>query len=268
MISLDRLGCRAYGAQALKRRSVKIHRSQPTCRQHQRTEVQPEVHRNALDSKVLQKTPVLAMAQAQTCHRSRKCTKVASEPNAGSGSRRARSSSIPARPYICRFSILSRLSCPSTGPLLHGSLTAASTALRSCFKVRTKRTSEWIPVLRACSIQRCRVVTLPPRRIARKPKTSLRMTAKPGHCRLRGLTICACRLVTRRAPWLTAPPPPAATAALIPSRLLPQVAARRGMRRLPFGALLFAGAPAKGILLAPGSNRPSPPSTSPLPPFP
>jgi hypothetical protein len=28
----------------------------------------------------LQKTPVLAMAQAQTCHRSRKCTKVASEP--------------------------------------------------------------------------------------------------------------------------------------------------------------------------------------------
>ena len=66
---------------------------------------------------------------------------------------------MPARPYICRFSILSRLSCPSTGPLLHGSLTAASTALR-CFKVRTKRTSEWIPVLRACSIQRCRVVRL------------------------------------------------------------------------------------------------------------
>ena len=45
------------------------------------TEVQPEDHRNALDRKVLQKTPVLAMAQAQTCHRSRKCTKVASEPN-------------------------------------------------------------------------------------------------------------------------------------------------------------------------------------------
>jgi len=44
------------------------------------TEMQPEDHRNALDTKVLQKTPVLAMAQAQTCHRSRKCTKVASEP--------------------------------------------------------------------------------------------------------------------------------------------------------------------------------------------
>src|SRR5271166_38469 len=44
------------------------------------TEVQPEDHRNTLDRKVLQKTPVLAMAQAQTCRRSRKCTKVASEP--------------------------------------------------------------------------------------------------------------------------------------------------------------------------------------------
>jgi hypothetical protein len=53
--------------------------------------------------------------------------------NAGSGSKRARSSSIPARPYVCRFSILRRLSCPSTGPLLRGSLTADSTALRSCF---------------------------------------------------------------------------------------------------------------------------------------
>jgi hypothetical protein len=36
MISLDRLVCPAYGRQALKRRSVKIHRSQPACRQHQR----------------------------------------------------------------------------------------------------------------------------------------------------------------------------------------------------------------------------------------
>jgi hypothetical protein len=92
---------------------------------------------------------------------------------AGSGSRRARSSSIPARPYICRFSILSRFMCPSTGPLLHGSLTADSAALRACFKVRTKRTNEWIPVLRASSIQRWRVVTLPPRRIARKTKNQL-----------------------------------------------------------------------------------------------
>jgi hypothetical protein len=38
--------------------------------------VQSEDHRNALDRKVLQKTPMLAMAQAQTCRRSRKCTKL------------------------------------------------------------------------------------------------------------------------------------------------------------------------------------------------
>ena len=82
--------------------------------------------------------------------------------NVGSGSRRARSSSIPARPYICRFSILSRLSCPSTGPLLHGLLTAASTALRSCFKVRTMRTSEWIPVMPEHQEQQATVAHLVP----------------------------------------------------------------------------------------------------------
>jgi hypothetical protein len=38
----------------------------------------------------------------------------------GSGSSRARSSSMPLRPYIWRFSILRRLICPSTGPLLQG----------------------------------------------------------------------------------------------------------------------------------------------------
>ena len=36
MISLDCLVCRAYGAQALNRRLLKIHRSQSACRQHQR----------------------------------------------------------------------------------------------------------------------------------------------------------------------------------------------------------------------------------------
>src|SRR5260370_16337855 len=80
MISLDRLVCRAYAAQALKRRSVKIPRSQPACRQHQRPRVQLEDCWNAFDRKVLQKTPVLAMAQVQTCRRFRKSTKAASEP--------------------------------------------------------------------------------------------------------------------------------------------------------------------------------------------
>jgi hypothetical protein len=48
----------AYSAQALKRRSVKIHRSQSRLPPTPATGMQPEDHRNALDRKVLQKTPV------------------------------------------------------------------------------------------------------------------------------------------------------------------------------------------------------------------
>src|ERR1700730_8662224 len=73
--------CRAYGGASLVEtlgEDSPLATSMPAT---PATEVQPEDHRNALDRKVLQKTPVLAMAQAQTCHRSRKCTKVASEPN-------------------------------------------------------------------------------------------------------------------------------------------------------------------------------------------
>ena len=55
MISLDRLACHAYGAHA--RRSPRT--------ATRATEVQHEDNRNALDGKVLQRTPVLAMAQAQ-----------------------------------------------------------------------------------------------------------------------------------------------------------------------------------------------------------
>jgi hypothetical protein len=39
-----------------------------------------------------------------------------------SGNKRARSSSTPARSYIWRLSVLRRLMCPSTGPLLQGSV--------------------------------------------------------------------------------------------------------------------------------------------------
>jgi hypothetical protein len=39
------------------------------------------------------------------------------------------------------------------------------------------------------------VVTLPPRRIARKLKTNLRMTAEPGRCRFSVSTMCTCWLV-------------------------------------------------------------------------
>jgi hypothetical protein len=80
-ISLDRLVCRrCTGAQALKRRPVKIYRSQPTCRQHQRPGCKPEYHRNALNRKTLQKTPMLAMAQAQTCHRPASAPKLRLNP--------------------------------------------------------------------------------------------------------------------------------------------------------------------------------------------
>ena len=43
----------------------------------------------------------------------------------------ARSSSKGARPYIWRLMVLSLPTWPSTGPLLHASDTAASTALKS-----------------------------------------------------------------------------------------------------------------------------------------
>jgi len=64
--SLGRLACRAYGAHA--------GRSPRTATPA--TEVQHEDHRNALDGKVLQKTPVLAMAQAQTLLVAARCVPV------------------------------------------------------------------------------------------------------------------------------------------------------------------------------------------------
>jgi hypothetical protein len=45
----------------------------------------------------------------------------------------------PESRTIVISSFFSRLMCPSTGPLLHGSVTAASTAFKSCFRVWTKR---------------------------------------------------------------------------------------------------------------------------------
>src|SRR5262245_21570325 len=44
---------------------------------------------------------------------------------------RARSKASPARPYICRLMAFSRLTWPSTGPLLHGPVSAAATAASS-----------------------------------------------------------------------------------------------------------------------------------------
>ena len=50
-----------------------------------------------------------------------------SDAQAAKKGTRARRSTNPARPYICRLIVFSRFTCPSTGPLLHGSVTAAWT---------------------------------------------------------------------------------------------------------------------------------------------
>jgi hypothetical protein len=41
---------------------------------------------------------------------------------------RCRSNGNPARPYMLRFTSFNRVTCPSTCPLLHAEVTAASTA--------------------------------------------------------------------------------------------------------------------------------------------
>jgi hypothetical protein len=57
-----------------------LHRSQPRIPATPATKVSMRIIGMLWTGRLLQKTPVLAMAQAQTCQRSRKCTKVASEP--------------------------------------------------------------------------------------------------------------------------------------------------------------------------------------------
>ena len=52
------------------------------------------------------------------------------------GSIRARSSSMPARPYMARFNVLRRLICPSAWPLLQCSMMAFLTASISRLNVR------------------------------------------------------------------------------------------------------------------------------------
>ena len=66
---------------------------------------------------------------------------------------------------------------------------------RSCFKVRTERTNEWLPVLRASSIERWRVAILPPRRIAWKLKTSLRLSHSQHWRPLQDLPVQSIRMI-------------------------------------------------------------------------
>src|ERR1700674_1577019 len=54
---------------------------------------------------------------------------------------RTRSKSSLARPYICRLRNLSRLTCPSTWPLLHCDVKAARTADKSALRPAANRRS-------------------------------------------------------------------------------------------------------------------------------
>ncbi len=60
-------------------------------------------------------------------------------------STRRRSRSTFARPYIWRFTSLSRVTCPSVWPLLHSDASAASTAARSCRRLRAQAASSSRP---------------------------------------------------------------------------------------------------------------------------
>jgi len=72
--------------------------------------------------------------------------------HADSGKTRAFRSSNPARLYLCRLPIFSRLICPSHGPLLHGAVIASSTARRSRRRVRPNCTISGKPELIAVPI--------------------------------------------------------------------------------------------------------------------
>jgi hypothetical protein len=61
-----------------------------------------------------------------------------------------------ALPYICLFNVLSRFTWLSTTPLLHFSVTAASTARMSRRNRQAKFWIKKIPVASARSIQRCK----------------------------------------------------------------------------------------------------------------
>src|SRR3954468_18853514 len=71
-------------------------------------------------------------------------------------SMRRRSRSRPARPYICRFSSLSRVIRPSVWPLLQGVVSAARTAAPSCSRPGAKVSPAGTPPARASRSQASR----------------------------------------------------------------------------------------------------------------
>jgi len=94
-------------------------------------------------------------------------------PSSSNGNIRARSKSMPARPYIARLSVFSLMGCLSVCPLLQGSSTALRTASISCRITLANRRRPHIPDLRASCSQTFNRSAVPPRsrprnRIARR----------------------------------------------------------------------------------------------------
>src|SRR5690606_29020987 len=79
--------------------------------------------------------PSLSMLPAPCGMRMRRLPPISQRPIARN---RRLSSSIPARPYICRFNSFNLLMQPSTRPLLHGYVSAFITASMSCSRLLAK----------------------------------------------------------------------------------------------------------------------------------
>jgi hypothetical protein len=89
------------------------------------------------------------------------------------------------------------------------------------------------------------------------------MTAKPGHCRFRVSTICACWLVNSARTLLNSATATCGDSCLDPVEVVASSCDAWGTRNSAFGSLLLAGATAKGILPVRSSNRRSRASESP-----
>ncbi len=117
-------------------------------------------------------------------------------PRADTGNIRARKRSTPARPYMARFKVFSRLICPSVRPLLQSVVTAHLTASMSRANLRANRLMASMPDRRASLIQRSNFLTVPLRRTPRNRIANRRISAKTGEKRFRASTSWACRAVS------------------------------------------------------------------------
>ena len=102
--------------------------------------------------------------------------------HAARGSMRARRSSVPAWPYMERFSAFSLLICPSVWPLLQSSRTALRTASMSRPSTWAKRRRAGSPDCRTSVSQVSSFAMSLLRRTPLNRMANCRMVAKPGRC--------------------------------------------------------------------------------------